>query len=73
MSSQRIVVRAFNADGYHKDIAIVSERQVHMHDGRLSGEAVESCRTGLIGHGVSINPKDFPEMVLFEVVVELRS
>jgi hypothetical protein len=26
----RVVVRMWNADGYHKDVALLSEEQVHM-------------------------------------------
>lgn len=65
----RVVVRAFNDDGYHKDILIMSERQVHSADVRVK-DVVHSAMTGLIGHGGRIDPLDFPEMAKFEVVLE---
>jgi hypothetical protein len=64
-----VKVRAFNKDGYHKDILIVSEKQVHQHDTRIR-EPLGSITSGLLGPGGSIDPKDFPEMIRFEVVVE---
>jgi hypothetical protein len=64
----RITIRAFNKDGYHKDLLIASETQVHMHDMKVT-EPKESMYSGLIGYGGGINPKDFPEMVRFEVVI----
>lgn len=67
----RVVVRAFNKDGYHRDILIADERQVRMSDTRVT-EPSASMYTGLIGWGGSIRPEDFPEMVRFEVVIEAR-
>lgn len=63
-----VIVRAFNADGYHKDILHVSEQQVHSNDVRVK-DPVRSTMTGLIGPGGRIDPADFPEMVSFEVVI----
>jgi hypothetical protein len=48
----RITVRAFNKDGYHKDILLMSDRQVYQNDNRVT------------------EPKDFPEMTHFEIVVD---
>jgi hypothetical protein len=67
--SVRVVIRAFNEQGYHRDILVMSEKQVHQHDERVNSPQ-ESCLTGLIGHGGSIRPSDFPEMVKFEVVLD---
>lgn len=67
--NMRVVVRAFNKEGYHRDILIASERQVHMTDAKLT-DATASLMTGLIGHGARIDPRDFPEMEFFEVVVK---
>jgi hypothetical protein len=64
----RVIVRAFNKDGYHRDIAIMSEQQVHQNDTRIE-DAVMSVHSGLIGVGVAITPEDFPEVVRFEVVI----
>lgn len=66
----QIWIRAFTKDGYHKDIALLSERQVHMHDMRVDDECSASVHSGLIGVGVGIDPSKFPEVVKFEVVVK---
>jgi hypothetical protein len=68
----RVVVRAFNKDGYYKDIAIMSEHQVHQHDSRLT-DASHSCLTGLIGHGLRIDPSELPEMAYFEIIIQYES
>ena len=60
----RVTVRAFNAEGYHKDILLADDRQVRMNDTRLK-EAFESGRCGMM-----IVPKDFPEMTRFQVIIE---
>lgn len=54
-----VTIRAYNAEGYQKDIALISEQQVHMTESR-----VDEC-----AFGVSIDPSKFPEMVRFEVIV----
>jgi hypothetical protein len=58
----KVTVRAYNAEGYSKDLAVMSDRQVHMTDGRVDGSSS--------GIGVKIDPKEFPEMTRFEVFLE---
>ena len=65
----RIIVRAFNKDGYHKDILLMNDRQVYQNDVRVK-EPRDSAFSGLIGYGGKIDPKDFPEMTHFEIVVD---
>ena len=63
-----VTITAFNAEGYGKKIATLSEQQIHMTDLRV-GEpsASESgCKVG-----VMIDAKEFPEMDRFVVSVEL--
>jgi len=67
----RVTLRAFNKDGYHKDILIASENQVYMSDIRIK-EPRDSGLSGLIGYGGKIDPKDFPEMTHFELVISDR-
>jgi hypothetical protein len=66
----RVVIRAFNKDGYHKDIVIMSERQVHQVDSRVDERCMSSAMSGLIGVAVGVEPAAFPEMCKFEVVIE---
>ena len=65
----RVVVRAFNKEGYHKDVLLMDEKQVRCSDMRLV-EARDSMLSGLIGIGMRIVPEDFPEMTHFEVVIK---
>lgn len=62
----RITVRAYNEDGYHKDILSMNEDQVLMNDGRVKEPSMSG---GLIGYGGLIRIEDFPEMTHFEIVV----
>ena len=55
-----VIIRAYNTDGYYKDILVADERQVWMRESRLKDTA----------EGMSINPADFPEMVRFVVVLK---
>lgn len=66
----QVIIRAFNKDGYHKDIVIMSERQVHMVDARVDENCALSAMSGLIGIAAGIIPSKFPEMVRFEVVIK---
>lgn len=63
-----VTIRAFDANGYHKDIFHATEKQVWSRDSRVT-EPRDSCFSGLIGFGGSVDPKDFPEMVRFEIVI----
>lgn len=65
-----VVIRAFNKDGYHKDIVLMSERQVHKVDHRVDEQCMSSIMSGLVGVAVGIDPKLFPEMVHFDVVIK---
>lgn len=60
------IVRAWNAEGYHRDILVIDSTQVHMSDSRVKEWL---GRVAPIGPSMSINPKDFPEMTSFEVIV----
>lgn len=64
-----VTIRAFNKDGYHRDIAVMSERQIHMADNRVDERCSGSALSGLIGVAAGIDPSLLPEMVRFEVVV----
>jgi hypothetical protein len=66
----QVVIRAFNKDGYHKDIVLMSERQIHQADRRVDDQCMSSVMSGLIGVAAGIDPALFPEMVHFDVVIK---
>jgi len=64
-----VIVRMWNNDGYHKDVARLDEDQVRMSYGGMDPSArhlvdpVDAIR-------VVVDPKQFPEAVEFEVIVK---
>jgi len=65
----QVIIRAWNAAGYHKDLVLASEKQIHMtHLGVQQSSSTMLC-TGPIGHSVVIDPKEFPEMEKFQVII----
>jgi hypothetical protein len=62
----RVIVRAYNAEGYHKDIAFLDEQQVRMCYSKVKENEIADGG----GVNVCIDPKDFPEMVYFQVIVK---
>ncbi len=56
----RVIVRAFNKDGYQMDILIRDEQQVRVNDVRIKGG----------NRGEIIDPAVFPEMTHFEIIIE---
>lgn len=64
-------MRAWNKDGYHKDILVIDSDQVRMNDGRVKElGAVKMIQGGYSGPSMVINPADFPEMESFQIIVE---
>jgi hypothetical protein len=56
----RLTVRAYDENGYQRDILVQDEQQVRISDARLKG--------GL--RGTIIDPAELPEMKRFEVILE---
>ena len=69
-ATSRTIIRAWNKEGYHKDIAILDSDQVRMHSQGMEPKAsqVMAGPTGAIS--LVVNPADFPEMEKFEVIVQ---
>lgn len=67
--SSTTIIRAWNAEGYHRDILVIDSRQVRMHSQGVSEPSAHQvvARDGL---SMVINPKEFPEAVEFEVIIE---
>lgn len=60
----RTTIRAFNEEGYHRDILIQDQIQVRMNDARMENYS------GIDGCGMSFDPAKFPEAVKFVVIIE---
>jgi hypothetical protein len=63
----RVIVRMWTAEGYHKDVAFLSERQVHMS---FAGMESRHLVDPIDAVKVLVDPKQFPEAVEFEVIVQ---
>ena len=65
----RVIVRMWTADEYHKDVAILDEEQVRLH-----WMGMEPANRHLVSHldavRVVVDPKQFPEAIEFEVIVQ---
>jgi len=62
----KIVIRAFNKDGYHKDIAILSENQIMMNNNKIGSDC--SIEGSIISPStVFLCPEDFPEADIFQI------
>lgn len=68
---RNVIVRMWTAEGYHKDVAILDEDQVRCYDNRGVRESpVHYYTRPLNGVRLVIDPKEFPEAIEFEVIVE---
>ena len=65
----RTIVRMWTKDGYHKDVALLDERQVWTMMTGMETEYRHMVRP-LGAPRVVIDPKQFPEAVEFEVIVD---
>ena len=61
-------MRAWNAQGYHKDILVIDSDQVRMHHNRVKESGFRNY-AGPVGVSMTIDPKEFPEMVEFQIIV----
>ena len=66
------IVRAWNEQGYHRDILVIDEDQVRCSDSRVQQVSGAHLMAGTSGPRMRIDPKDFPEMVEFEIIVAPR-
>ena len=60
-----------NKEGYTKILAEISPRQVHSTDVKVNNTVTPFGHK--LGHTISIDPKDFPEMDRFYVTVEYEN
>ena len=64
----RVIVRMWTAEGYHMDVALLSEVQVHMTCGDMEAKGRHLVHP-INGVRVVVNHKEFPEACEFEVIV----
>lgn len=63
-----VILRMWTENGYHKDVAVLSEEQVHMSyqgmepKGRHAIHPIDAVR-------IVVDPAQFPEATEFEVIV----
>ena len=69
VSSCFVKVIGFTELGYHRTLAELSEQQIHMTYGGAREQSVFELEGTGPNIAVIINPKDFPEMNRFAVVV----
>lgn len=65
----RVIIRMWTKDGYHKDVALLSEKQVHMTNGDMDVK-MRHLFSGYQGPSVIVDSLQFPEAVEFQVIVE---
>lgn len=67
-ATSKTIVRAWNAEGYHRDILVLDSDQVRVHDSAVKESGLYAYAPPS-GVRMVINPKDFPNMVEFEIIV----
>jgi hypothetical protein len=68
MTKAWVTVTGFNADGYSKKLAVVSDQQIHMNDVRMRDALFQEAD---VPGAISFDPKQFPEVDVFVIKVEL--
>lgn len=66
----KTIVRAWTAEGYHKDILVLDSDQVRMYCSGVKESSGSKLFAGNMGPRMVIDPAEFPEMVAFEIIVE---
>lgn len=66
----RVIVRMWTVKGYHKDVALLDERQVRMTCGDMECSGTHLMAGPSNGVRVLVDPKQFPEAAEFEVIVQ---
>lgn len=67
MKGPFVTIRGYTKEGYHKDIAKICPSQIIMINRGIIEAHDESLMDGV---SVCVHPKNFPEMVCFDVIVE---
>ena len=65
----KVIVRMWTAEGYHKDVSILSAEQVHMSVKGMEAR-IRYLIPPLDASRVVVDPNTFPEAVEFEIIVQ---
>lgn len=69
-ATSKTIVRMWNKDGYHKDVAVLDSDQIRMSEERVQEPASFNMQMiGGIGSSVVIDASKFPEATCFQVIV----
>lgn len=69
MQKVSVTITGFNSDNYHKELANLSELQVHYNHICMEIKTRDLTPETIRGISVVVDPKDFPEMDRFVVTV----
>ena len=65
----RVIIRMWTSNGYHKDVALMDEKQVHMNYGQMEPKS-RHLVPPINAVRLIVDPKQFPEAVEFEVICQ---
>lgn len=65
----RVRVIAYNNLGYRLDVAVLDEHQVRMRCAGIEDVNISSLSRNTLS-GIGLIPKEFPEAVRFDIVIE---
>lgn len=66
----RVTIRMWTAEGYHRDVATLSEEQVHSFQQGMECRSQHAFTSPIGAVRIVVDPKQFPGAVEFEVIVE---
>lgn len=66
----RVIIRMWTEDGYHKDVVVMSEQQIHMHCGEVEAKGRHIMVGPVNAVRAVIDPKEYPEAIEFEVIID---
>lgn len=69
-ANSRTIIRMWNADGYHKDVAFLDAEQVRMNYAGMEPSALNAATHPIGCPRLVVDMEDLPEAVKFEVIVE---
>lgn len=68
-ATSKTIIRMWNKEGYHKDVAILDSDQVRMRVIKVTEPTGSMLMAGPTGISLVVDPSEFPEAVCFQVLV----